>query len=524
MRDVCNAGPVNPTRAGLARGDAMASRYRGSCCHSAVRLRRAGILPAFLFAVLSCLNAPGTLSAATFVVNSPADVHDSNHGDGICETALHNHICTLRAAVEEANALAGADKITLQANVTYHLSLTETLSNITSDLIFTDSVTITGAGPNSTILDGNGTGHRVLTVFKCVGNVTKPNSSECVTGGDISVSISGITIKNGLAAYVSGTYDGSGGAGIFNLGILTLDNVAVTDNTASGLNDWGGGIYNAGPLTMTNSLIANNKTGAHNAYGGGMYNQDAMTMTNCTISGNSTYGGPSSPGQGGGLFLIGKATTIRNSTISDNRAVVGGGIYHGGYPLALINDTISGNSSDGNGGGLHNGGGTTGLFNVTVTQNLANADDSGGGVGGGISNGSGTLTVINSIIADNTLIIPTLPYPTLDTDECAGTITSQGYNIMVWVNSSNCTVGGPYSTDDPQLGALQFNGGPTRTHAIFPGSSALDTGNPAGCTDDLGAPITADQRGVHRPHGPACDIGAFESDDIIFRNGFEAPI
>src|SRR6185369_17824594 len=159
---------------------------------------------------------------------------------------------------------------------------------------------------------------RVFLLFRCIGNVVNQQNQSC-TNGDVSVSMSGIRIKNGFSANLAG--------GIFNLGILTLDNVAVTDNTASGLNDWGGGIYNAGPLTMTNSLIANNKTGAHNAYGGGMYNQDAMTMTNCTISGNSTYGGPSSPGQGGGLFLIGKATTIRNSTISDNRAVVGGGIY-----------------------------------------------------------------------------------------------------------------------------------------------------------------------------------------------------
>ena len=470
-----------------------------------------------VLAVCICFGTCEALATA-FTVNSTSDIHDANPGDGVCETAAGNHICTLRAAIEEANKLSGVDTIALQANATYLLSLTSTVDSQTSDLIVTDSVTITGAGPNSTVIDGNGasTHQRVFLLFRCIGNVVNQQNQSC-TNGDVSVSMSGIRIKNGFSANLAG--------GIFNLGILTLDNVAVTDNTANGLNDWGGGIYNAGPLTMTNCLLANNKTGAHNAYGGGMYSQGTLTITNSTISGNSTYSGASSPGYGGGLFLIGSATTIRNSTINGNHAAVGGGIYHGGSPLVLINDTISGNFSDGNGGGLQNNSGTTGLYNVTVTQNQANSDDVGSGIGGGISNAAaGTLTAIDSIIADNEVVIPTMPFPTLDLDECAGTITSQGYNILEFVNAGNCTVAGPYSTDSPLLGALQFNGGPTRTHAIAPGGGAVDKGNLSGCTDDLGAPVTTDQRGVHRPSGPACDIGAFEYVEIVFKNGFETPI
>jgi CSLREA domain-containing protein len=484
-------------------------------CTSTRHLVRHACAVLMVFAVYACFGSCSAL-AAIFAVNSTADVHDANAGNGICETATGNHICTLRAAIEEANKLAGADTIALQPNATYLLSLTSTQDSITADLIVSDSVTITGAGPNSTIIDGNGasTGQRVFFLFRCVGNVVNQQDQSC-TNGDVSVSMSGIRIKNGFSANVAG--------GIYNIGILTLDNVAVTDNTASGLNDWGGGIYNAGTLTMTNCLLANNKTGAHNAYGGGMYSQGLLTITNSTISGNSTYGGASSPGYGGGLFLIGYAATIRNSTISGNRAVVGGGIYKGGYPLVLINDTISGNLSDGNGGGLHNASGTTGLYNVTVTQNQANADDAGFNFGGGISNAAaGTLTVVDSIIAGNEVVIPTVPYPTLDVDDCAGTITSQGYNIVEFVNAGNCTVNGPYSADNPLLGALQLSGGLTKTHAISPGSPAIDAGNPSGCTDDLGAPVTTDQRGVHRPYGPGCDIGAFEYADIIFKNSFES--
>src|SRR6185369_13976777 len=196
-----------------------------------------------VLAVCICFGTCEALATA-FTVNSTSDIHDANPGDGVCETAAGNHICTLRAAIEEANKLSGVDTIALQANATYLLSLTSTVDSQTSDLIVTDSVTITGAGPNSTVIDGNGasTHQRVFLLFRCIGNVVNQQNQSC-TNGDVSVSMSGIRIKNGFSANLAG--------GIFNLGILTLDNVAVTDNTANGLNDWGGGIYNAGPLTMT---------------------------------------------------------------------------------------------------------------------------------------------------------------------------------------------------------------------------------------------------------------------------------
>ena len=485
-----------------------------------------------LLAVTCCSVSPAR--AAIFTVNSTADVADANAGNGVCETAAGHHVCTLRAAIQEANKLAGADTIVLQANAKYILSQTEGSGFYYSvDAFITDSVTITGAGPGSTIIDGNGgaTGQGVFTIDVCIGDEYNGQTSTCAKGG-VVVSMSGITIKNGVGPNVAG--------GIKNYGTLTLDTVAITDNAADGINDWGGGIYNSGSLTMTNCLVANNRTGASNAYGGGIYNQGSLTITNSKISGNHTYGA------GGGLFLIGSAATIRNSTIDGNGAAVGGGIYHGGYPLALIGDTLFGNSSDGRGGGLYNasgtsslindtlsgnssggdGGGvynatgTTGLYNVTVAQNKANADDSGFASGGGVANGGGTLTLIDSIIAGNTLVIPTSPLPTLSLDDCAGTLTSQGYNILSYVGS-DCSVGGPYTMADPGLGALQFNGGPTMTRAIALGSPAIDQGNPGGCTDDLGATITVDQRGVTRPSGVACDIGAFEYADRIFKNGFE---
>ncbi len=96
-------------------------------------------------------------------------------------------------------------------------------------------------------------------------------------------------------------------------------------------------------------------------------------------------------------------------------------------------------------------------------------------------------------------------------DDCAGTLTSQGFNI---VSTPNCTITGPFSQVDPLLGPLQNNGGPTLTHALLSGSPAIDAGETPNCTDNLGAPIATDQRGLQRPANGGislrCDIGAFE--------------
>lgn len=141
--------------------------------------------------------------AAVFTVNSSFDLSDANPGNGICETAPGNGACTLRAAIQEANALAGADQIILAPN-TYLLT-------IVSELGITGSLTITGGGASTTIIDGN--------------KNARPNSRVLVIGSGVTVNISGVTIRNG------GT-DRLGG-GILNLGTLTLSNSTVSGNNAS---------------------------------------------------------------------------------------------------------------------------------------------------------------------------------------------------------------------------------------------------------------------------------------------------
>jgi hypothetical protein len=281
-------------------------------------------------------------------------------------------------------------------------------------------------------------------------------------------------------------------------------------NTAGGSVARGGGIANFGTLTLTTSTVQGNHTGTSSPLGGGIANEGfgPLTLINSTVSGNTTQG------LGGGI--AGSATLI-NSTISGNTSGDrGGGIFTLNPHLAsiLINSTVSGNFSAGAGGGIYSSG-TTSLFNVTITNNRANSDGSGNEAGGGVANGGGTLTFANSIIALNETIIDF--GPVLDTDDCAGVITSQGNNLVYDYHTLHCTINGPFTLTDPLLGPLQDNGGPTLTQALLPGSPAIDQGNSGGCTDNLGAPLTTDQRGRARPLAGQglCDIGAFEAPHVL---------
>ena len=424
------------------------------------------------------LSAPA--QAAVFTVNSPADAVDANPGNGVCETASGNGVCTLRAAIQEANALAGADTITLPPN--------SYLLNVVTELGITDSLTITGGGAPTTVIDGN--------------RSVRPNGRVLAIGSGITVSISGVTIRNG------GT--GGGGGGIFNAGTLTATNSAVTGNAAG---EDGGGIFNdAGTLTLINSIVSGNNAGVD---GGGILNNPGgtLTLTNSTVSGNDAGD------DGGGIRNFG-TTNVFSSTIANNRAglnsspnnIGGGGVFNGGT-LTLTNSTVSGNVARNNGGGIFNES-TADSFSSTIANNRADADSNGSGIGGGVFNLSGnTFNFQNTIIANNQ--VGSNPNNIRD---CAGTLTSKGYNLIRITPPGECNVApvtGDVFSSDPLLGPLQNNGGSTQTHALLAGSPAIDGGNPGGCGDNLGALLT-DQRGFPRSIDgnndsvARCDIGAYE--------------
>jgi len=233
-------------------------------------------------------------------------------------------------------------------------------------------------------------------------------------------------------------------------------------------------------------------------YGGGIYNDryGVLTLTNCTLSDNSAS-------EGGGISNSG-ALTLADCTLSGNSAEDGGGIYNWG-DLAVTNSTLSGNSASGGfygGGGIYNVGTAT-LTSCTLSGNSATRDHSGAPLsGGGIYNaGTATLTLTNTIVANSP-----------SGGNCAGAVTSTGYNLSD-DNSCASSLTGPGDRNRvlADLGPLAHNGGPTQTHALLPGSPAID-----GVTDPSACSLTTDQRGAPRPvdgdgvGGALCDIGAYE--------------
>ena len=271
---------------------------------------------------------------------------------------------------------------------------------------------------------------------------------------------------------------------------MTLINSEVNGNTGSGR---GGGIKNIGTMTVTNSTVSGNTASADSG-GGGILNQGALTLTNSTVRSNKAS-------IGGGIYNILGTLTLTDSTVSGNTASAdsGGGIYNSST-VTLANSTVSGNTASGNGGGIFNSSGSTlTLANSTVAANVAET-----GSGGGIRNVDATAKLVNTIVAGNT---------SSSGPDCSGNNTSLGYNLIG--DTTGCifaAASGDLQNLDPKLSPLADNGGPTQTHALFPGSPAIDAGNPATPGSGGNACPATDQRGVARPQGARCDIGAFELD------------
>jgi beta-glucanase (GH16 family) len=326
----------------------------------------------------------------------------------------------------------------------------QTIGLTSGPLTLGKNVTIDGAGAPGLTISGGGT-DRVFIVNR-----------------GTTATVRSLTVTNGYGFDLAG--------GILNNGTLTLERVVLAGNrvTTAGIDFWkgGGGIYNGdgAKLNLVDSTVANNSvTGGA---GGGVYGffNTSVTIERSTISGNTAND------VGGGIRSLGNFT-IRNSTISGNSSTgwMGGAFFHTDGVMNIVNSTIAGNTApDGT-----TGGGFVGTFTA------ANA----------------TLTLANTIIAGNSGA------------QCfyapwgsgVVTLTSLGNNL---VGDGSCGVPAPAASDriaaDAKLGPLGDNGGPTLTHALLPGSPALDAAGAAQCP-------AVDQRGINRPQGAGCDIGAYET-------------
>jgi len=274
--------------------------------------------------------------------------------------------------------------------------------------------------------------------------------------------------------------------GIIQSTSVTISGLTISDGKSQGTSG-GGIIHFSGTLTISNVLLARNTA---DISGGGIDNliNSTLIVTNSTLSGNS------SSSVGGGIQNDG-TLTITNSTLSGNTAgFTGGGIGNDHGDLTITNSTLSGNSASSSGGGIANF--AFGTANISFTTMSGNSAVQGGGIYNAGDPNLSTVNIKNSIVANST-----------SGGDCSnsGTFNATGTNF-----TTNGTCPGFTAVTPAQLnlGPLADNGGPTETHALLPGSVAIDAA--PDCTDVAVNTVSADQRGVGRPQGSACDVGAYE--------------
>ncbi|HEY6427355.1 MAG TPA: fibronectin type III domain-containing protein [Acidimicrobiales bacterium] len=359
------------------------------------------------------------------------------------------------------------------------------------------------------IMPGGGT---VTLTTGCLYTLTQANNATDggtglpVITGKVTIQGSGATIARSTAA----------GTPAFRLldvassGSLTLSSLTVSGGLANNGVQGGGGIYSHGTLSVTASTFTGNSSPATSGTSGGAIDSSGtLTVATSSFSGNSAQ-------EGGGIFNQ-KSATISTSTFTNNTALIygGGALLNAAGTETLVGDTFVGNTGPG-GGAIDN----------DTALNVSNStffNNTGGGNGGGAVENFGTTTLTQSTFSGNSS-----PYGadifnytgfTLSMkmdivanghvgNNCGGQahITDLGYNIDTGSSCGFSGTTGSMSNTQPNLDALASNGGPTQTMALPSGSPALNAipASTAGCAG------TTDQRGVARPQGSGCDVGAYE--------------
>ncbi|HEX2913246.1 MAG TPA: choice-of-anchor Q domain-containing protein [Chloroflexia bacterium] len=465
--------------------------------------------------------------------NSPVARADATVGNGTSTSCTEDSLNTALTQGGHITFNCGSDPLTIP---------------ITSLKTIQSNTNLDGSGAKIT-LDGNAAGQLLHGMFHInsgisftVSNLSLINAQSDQSGAAIfSDTQSTLTVTNCLfnnnISNISSTYDGggaiylsTGATGVitncqfmFNKGpsggainssdsSLSITNSTFSNNEATASD--GGAIYSH---SLTSNLTINFTiessqviTNVAKMQGGGIstfYAAEAIkkaNLNNTTVAHNNA-GVAQNSGGGGGIYHGQGLLTVTNSAIYDNSVPTqGGGIYIGGNTLAtqatISNTTIANNQAynAGQGGGIFKAGGILNLTHVTVASNTS------GQIGGGIDFGSGgiattDITLKNSIVANNTSYSD--PYYS----DCGGMVSDGGYNLQENIptsNISNCTAG--ITRADPKLAQLADAGGPTASIGLLTGSPAIDAIPASSC------PLNQDQRGVARPLGTKCDIGAFE--------------
>jgi len=502
------------------------------------------------------LSPNATISVTTFV----DEYADPGPGTG----------CSLREAITAANTdtafggcVKGLGTDTVQLDIgTYVLSIAGTNedANVTGDLDITAAIMLHGSDSGTTIIDG-GDIDRVIDsrITTTIHALTVTNGRTVTTdslggkGGGIYTSTWMSLIDVDVTYNETGDGANNGGGGIYNAGNLTLTNVEVSHNSVGSGNTigCGGGIFVFDAYSGITSLTINSSTISDNSCGS-------------VFKGNDTIGG-----NGGGIFQTGSDVTvstvdvvINDSTISGNHAAngtdaeagSGGGIFVNAQgsqmqiDQSLVYDNHAGDNllhQGGNGGGIAVAyTSVLDLRNSTISGNYAgdSADDTGkyGGYGGGISmegymqarfttiannhTGSGA-SCANGCSGGGVYAEPAYGHTDLGYSIVADNVSARygpdcfGSAILNWSliqDDTDCTISGSDNLMDVNalLSPLAFHGGLTQTHALYPGSPAIDS--------IQYSTYTVDQRGITRPQdgdqdGAAWfDMGAFEA-SFVFR-------
>ena len=386
--------------------------------------------------------------AGIFAVTTVAD-----GDDGTCN-ASH---CTLREAINAANAQGGEDVITFLPGVNGIIQLASALPILNTNMML--------QGPGSSVITvrrNTGGNYRIFTISN--GTATGP-----------VVTIAGLTIANGRAA--AGAFPVNSGGGILNdRGTLTLSACSLNGNMGDPGESLGGGILNhEGTLVVENSTL----TGNNASYGAGI----------CNYEDTATSGG---------------VVIVRATTFTANTSAYGGAIYTqtlfsgSSVDSSLTNCTLSGNSATAAGGAVYNTAATAGnaytrLTDCTLSGNSA---PDGGGIYNYAAGANGTVFLRNNILKTGASGVNVV--------NNAGTVQSSGNNLTN-DNSGFASSSGDLRNTEPMLGPLANNGGLTQTHALLSGSPAINAG-----TSSF-AP-TLDQRGYS--YAGANDIGAYEFNGI----------
>ncbi|GAB3702538.1 hypothetical protein GCM10027592_32050 [Spirosoma flavus] len=370
---------------------------------------------------------------------------------------------TLREAMNSIAATSCPGPFTITASVSGTINLASVLPDITKDIAF-----IGPGASNLTVQRNTGGNYRIFNIL--------PDTND---GSENIVSFNGFTIADGFA-------DQASGGGINNDGSsLTLTDCLFRNNRTT--ND-GGAIITTHPLTINSCSFIGNSAESAGSEGGAIFqNGSSINVTNTLFSSNTNVGG------GAGITSAFGPATITNCLFTANSGFYGGGIsFRNGSTGLITNCTFSGNraTAQGNAVGLGADASAT-LINTTITGNMGNE-------GAIFTNSSGALVLKNCIVAGNSAIAnPDISGP-------SAVDASSSYNVIGTGGSGGLTngVNNNIVGVDALLAPLANYGGSLLTHALLPGSPAINAGTSSG------APTT-DQRGIGRVG--VTDVGAFES-------------